>query len=199
MMPRLCPTSVIEQRITLGTKERKELDRVIDAYNRDKWLENIPNILIGIAAPIAAVGAGYGLYKIAQGIAAIGTALGGPADIVKGWIDDYERGWDYLSSPGTWRLMAMLKFPGSISPSPSQLETEDHLHYQQFPTNDPQPWTVMGLTYEGWVAQGMPMETWVDWVLHHQPDPPSNQNTTQYTVPTEDSSGNTPSSWRDWV
>ena len=167
-MPRLAPQldgkpCVLEHRITFGTYERKQITEAIDAYRRDKWLENIPNMLIGVSAPLAAVGVGYGLYKVAQGIGTIGAAIGGKIAVVKDLVEDYEDGWQYFTSPGTWRLMAMFRWPGLFGNG----NGDDHLHYQQYPTNDPQPWTVMGLTYGAWVEAGMPMETWTDYLLHH--------------------------------
>lgn len=64
-MPRKAPTDVTEHRITFGDFERKQLTQAIDAYNRDKWLENVPYMLIGTAAVgiATAVGfVGYALY-----------------------------------------------------------------------------------------------------------------------------------------
>jgi len=53
-MPRLAPQMngtpcVIEHRVTLGSYERKQLAETVDAYRRDKILENIPNIMLGVA------------------------------------------------------------------------------------------------------------------------------------------------------
>ena len=67
-MPRKPPGSpgVLEHRITFGDYERAQFKEAVEAYNRDKWLENVPYIGISVAAGAAAVGilyAGYGLYK----------------------------------------------------------------------------------------------------------------------------------------
>lgn len=67
-MPRKAPgpdNGVTEHRITLGDFERRELTQFINAYNRDKWLENVPYMMIGTAAigVATAVGfVGYALY-----------------------------------------------------------------------------------------------------------------------------------------
>jgi len=75
-MPRLAPQfngnggpAVIEHRITLGTYERRELKKVVKAYNRDKWLENIPQ-MIGLGL----LGGGF-YYGMKYGGAAIGAGL----------------------------------------------------------------------------------------------------------------------------
>lgn len=47
----------MEHRISLGTYERKQLAEAVDAYRRDKLLENIPNIMLGVAGITLAVGA----------------------------------------------------------------------------------------------------------------------------------------------
>ena len=65
-MPRKAPdgNGVVEHRLTLGNYERTQLAETIDAYQKDKLLENIPNILIGTAA-VALVGVvGYGGYLL---------------------------------------------------------------------------------------------------------------------------------------
>jgi len=65
-MPRKAPSNVEEVRITLGDFERRQLVEAVDAYNRDKWLENVPYMIIAGAGSVAAVGlflAGYGLYN----------------------------------------------------------------------------------------------------------------------------------------
>lgn len=69
LCPRLCPTQVIEQRVTLGTLERTQLKQLVEAYNRDKWGELIPNVMLGAGGVLAGagvIGLGYGVYKIAQ-------------------------------------------------------------------------------------------------------------------------------------
>ena len=70
-MPRRCPSEVITHRIELGTAERVQLKKLTKSYERDKWLENIPNALMGVGAVaggVGVIGVGYGLYKIAGGI-----------------------------------------------------------------------------------------------------------------------------------
>jgi len=65
-MPRKAPSNVEEVRITLGDFERRQLTEAVDAYNRDKWLENVPNLILAGAGSVAAAGlflAGYGLYN----------------------------------------------------------------------------------------------------------------------------------------
>lgn len=71
LCPRLCPTQVIEQRVTLGTLERTQLKQLVEAYNRDKWGELIPNVMLGAGGVLAGAGVcvvGYGVYKVAQAI-----------------------------------------------------------------------------------------------------------------------------------
>jgi hypothetical protein len=65
-MPRKAPSSVEEVRLTLGDYERRQLTEAVDAYNRDKWLENVPYMIMAGAGSVAAAGlflAGYGLYN----------------------------------------------------------------------------------------------------------------------------------------
>jgi hypothetical protein len=65
-MPRKAPdgNGVVEHRLTLGNYERTQLAETIDAYQKDKLLENVPNILMGTAA-VALVGVvGYGGYLL---------------------------------------------------------------------------------------------------------------------------------------
>lgn len=64
-MPRKAPKDVTEHRITLGDYERDRLNKLIEAYNRDKYLENIPNMMLGVAGLgiAATIGfVGYALY-----------------------------------------------------------------------------------------------------------------------------------------
>lgn len=64
-MPRKAPSQVIEHRISMSDYERAQLKEVVAAYNRDKWLENVPNILSASAVTVASVGAvfvGYQFY-----------------------------------------------------------------------------------------------------------------------------------------
>lgn len=64
-MPRKAPKEVIEHRITFGDYERKQLEQIIDAYQKDKVAENIPNYMLGVASLgiAATVGVvGYALY-----------------------------------------------------------------------------------------------------------------------------------------
>ena len=49
-MPRKAPKEVIEHRITLGDFERKQLTEFVDSYQKDKILENVPNLMLGTAA-----------------------------------------------------------------------------------------------------------------------------------------------------
>jgi len=65
-MPRNAPKEVIEHRITLGDFERKRLDELTSAYNRDKWLENIPQVGLGVG--LLGIGAGIagGAYIIGK-------------------------------------------------------------------------------------------------------------------------------------
>lgn len=65
-MPRKAPKEVVEHRITLGDYERKELKEAIDAYNRDKWLENVPYMIISIGTVGAAAGIGLAAYALYQ-------------------------------------------------------------------------------------------------------------------------------------
>jgi hypothetical protein len=64
-MPRKAPKEVVEHRITFGDFERKELKDMINSYQQDKVLENVPNIMLGtaglvVAGTLAAVG--YAVY-----------------------------------------------------------------------------------------------------------------------------------------
>ena len=64
-MPRKAPKEVIEHRLTLGDFERKQLTEFVDSYQKDKILENVPNIMLGTAALGIAAAAGlvgYALY-----------------------------------------------------------------------------------------------------------------------------------------
>jgi hypothetical protein len=64
-MPRKAPKEVVEHRITFGDYERKELRDLINSYQQDKILENVPNIMLGTAGLVVAgtVGfVGYALY-----------------------------------------------------------------------------------------------------------------------------------------
>jgi len=64
-LPRKAPKDVIEHRVTFGDYERAKLDTLVDAYNRDKYLENIPSMMLGVAGLGAAAVfgvIGYALY-----------------------------------------------------------------------------------------------------------------------------------------
>jgi hypothetical protein len=66
-MPRKAPgpnNGVTEHRITLGDFERKQLVQAIDAYQRDKWLENVPYLMLGTAAVGAATAVGFVGYAL---------------------------------------------------------------------------------------------------------------------------------------
>jgi hypothetical protein len=68
-MPRKAPSNVEEVRLTLGDYERRQLTEAVDAYNRDKWFENVPYMIIsgavvGIGA--AAVIAAFALSKFLE-------------------------------------------------------------------------------------------------------------------------------------
>jgi len=80
-VPRLAPQMngtpcVMEHRLTLGTYERKQLEEVVDAYRRDKWLENIPNIVVPIAAIGIPVAIGITGYTVGMGVASLFGAEG---------------------------------------------------------------------------------------------------------------------------
>ena len=70
-MPRQCPTQTISHRLELGTYERRELKKAVEAYRFDKAVEGGTGILVGAAALTAALGLGWGLYKIGQGLSLI--------------------------------------------------------------------------------------------------------------------------------
>jgi len=61
-MPRKAPKEVIEHRLTLGDYERKQLEQTVNAYQTDKYLENIPNILLGAGVTLAGAGLALGGY-----------------------------------------------------------------------------------------------------------------------------------------
>ena len=66
-MPRKAPgpnNGVTEHRITLGDFERKQLVQSIDAYQADKIFENIPFLMMGMAAVGIAGVAAYVAYQI---------------------------------------------------------------------------------------------------------------------------------------
>jgi len=69
MAPRRCPSEVITQRIELGTAERQQVKKIATAYKADKFLENIPNIMLGVAGVGAAVALPIMAYQIGLGIA----------------------------------------------------------------------------------------------------------------------------------
>jgi len=82
-MPRLAPQfngspCVIEMRHTTGTAERQLLKRALDVYEKDRKWDNVPNYLMSGAAFTAALGVGFGLYKIGQGISMIDIDIGLP-------------------------------------------------------------------------------------------------------------------------
>lgn len=65
-MPRKAPDRVEEVRITLGNYERAQLEQFVESYEKDKLLENVPNLMLGISAVgyVATTGlAAYALYK----------------------------------------------------------------------------------------------------------------------------------------
>ena len=63
-MPRNAPTDVTEHRITLGDFERKQLTETVNAYNRDKWLENVPYMVISVGAIGGATALGIAAYAL---------------------------------------------------------------------------------------------------------------------------------------
>tara|TARA_Y100000114_G_scaffold104939_1_gene98212 strand:+ start:2348 stop:2737 length:390 start_codon:yes stop_codon:yes gene_type:complete len=75
-MPRKAPTTVIEQRVTLGTHERQALARMLKAEERTRYMEGI-----GAAAQPLAIGAGVitaaylgaSAYRLVGGVADFAT------------------------------------------------------------------------------------------------------------------------------
>lgn len=67
--PRLCPSQVIEHRISFGTYERNQLNTLAKAYRSDKVLENVPNMMLGTAGIMAAVGIPILGYQIGLALA----------------------------------------------------------------------------------------------------------------------------------
>lgn len=64
-MPRKAPTQVIEHRMSLSNFERQQLEELIDSYRKDKFAENIPNYMLGVAGlgvGAAGVVAAYSLW-----------------------------------------------------------------------------------------------------------------------------------------
>lgn len=62
-MPRKAPKEVIEHRITLGDYERKQLEQTVNAFQTDKYLENVPNILLGAGVVLGGAGLVIGGYS----------------------------------------------------------------------------------------------------------------------------------------
>ena len=65
-MPRKAPDRVEEVRVTLGNYERAQLEQFVNSYEKDKLLENVPNLMLGVSALgyVATTGlAAYALYK----------------------------------------------------------------------------------------------------------------------------------------
>lgn len=86
-MPRKAPKEVIEHRITLGDFERKQLTEFVDSYQKDKILENVPNLMLGTAAlGIATVAGfvGYALYYWFDSVPSIKEII----DDVRGVIEN---------------------------------------------------------------------------------------------------------------
>lgn len=63
-MPRKAPSDVVEHRITFGNAERDLLNKVAGAYDRDKWLENIPYVLQGTGVVLVGAGVTWGAYGL---------------------------------------------------------------------------------------------------------------------------------------
>ena len=86
-MPRKAPTTVIEQRVTLGTHERTALARMLKAEERARYMEGI-----GAAAQPLAIGAGVitaaylgaSAYRLVGGVADFAT--GGAYDRLMNFI-----------------------------------------------------------------------------------------------------------------
>jgi len=174
-MPRLAPDGCQEVRITLGSYERTQLRKFQDSYRIDKIAENIPNVMLGVAGLTAGAGIavlGYGVYKWAGGL-----------DL----FDDIKAGWDRFrnipSAINTWyRWRFRGEWPSEEVPPPEYHHdyerTEPHYEQHETPEGEqPSPWSVMGLTYEQWLAEGAamglpegagPVATWTDWILHHE-------------------------------
>jgi len=73
-LPRLAPQlngqpACVEHRISFGTYERRQLAQAVDAFQVDKALENIPNIMLGTAGIIAAVSVPIVGYQIGLALA----------------------------------------------------------------------------------------------------------------------------------
>ena len=81
-MPRKAPDRVEEVRITLGNYERAQLEQLVDSYQKDKILENIPSMLTGVAAlgyvTVSGIAA-YAVYKFLTGNS-IGDLTSGAKD-----------------------------------------------------------------------------------------------------------------------
>tara|TARA_R100001594_G_scaffold150183_1_gene210430 strand:- start:3759 stop:4328 length:570 start_codon:yes stop_codon:yes gene_type:complete len=83
IIPRKAPKEVVEHRITLGDYERKQLTEFIDSYQKDKVVENVPNLMIGTAALgiTAVVGfVGYALYYWFDSVPSIKEVIDGIRD-----------------------------------------------------------------------------------------------------------------------
>ncbi len=85
-MPRKAPKEVIEHRITFGDYERKQMEQMIDAYQTDKIVENVPNFMLGIAGlgVAAAFGlVGYALYYWLDSVPSIKDVIDGIRDKIE--------------------------------------------------------------------------------------------------------------------
>lgn len=80
-MPRKAPTQVIEHRMSLSNFERQQLEQFFEVYKKDKFAENIPNYLIGVAGlglGAASIWAAHALWVFVNNL---------PIDEAKGWFN----------------------------------------------------------------------------------------------------------------
>jgi hypothetical protein len=85
-MPRKAPKEVVEHRITFGDYERKQMEQMINAYQTDKIVENVPNFMLGIAGLGFAAAAGlvsYALYYWLDSVPSIKDVINGLRDKIE--------------------------------------------------------------------------------------------------------------------
>jgi len=86
LCPRLCPTQVNEQRVTMGQYERTQLKQLIDAYQAEQWSSTAWNIsrsaavvvggVAAVAVPVIIFNTAWLAARSAAGLLSSGVAEG---------------------------------------------------------------------------------------------------------------------------